>query len=241
VFRRNDGAAFVKVSEGTGAAFLEEERRRTEWLAPFGLGSPTVLDWATSDDRAFLVTSAVPGMPASDLSRRQLSKAWPSIAERVRDVHRIPKEDCPFQRGLSMMFERAENVVARNAVKPMFLDPKERHVPPWTLINTVRAELSERLQQEADDLVVCHGDACMANFMIDPETLRCTGMIDLGRLGTADRYVDLAPLIGNTRETWIGTEDAQAAYKRLFDIHDISNPDTGRLAFYLRLDPLTWG
>ncbi|MFP1592824.1 phosphotransferase [Escherichia coli] len=29
---------------------------------------------------------------------------------------------------------------------------------------------------------VCHGDPCMPNFMVDPKTLQCTGLIDLGRL-----------------------------------------------------------
>ncbi|WP_436977121.1 phosphotransferase, partial [Shigella flexneri] len=31
-------------------------------------------------------------------------------------------------------------------------------------------------------MVVCHGDPCMPNFMVDPKTLQCTGLIDLGRL-----------------------------------------------------------
>ena len=241
VFRRSDGAAFVKASEGKNVTLLEAERQRTEWLASFDLGSPTVLDWVTSGNRACLVTSAVPGVRASDLTAQQLSKAWPSIAEKVRHIHRIVKNDCPFQRGLSTMFERAENVVASNAVNIVFLDPADRHIPPSTLLNALRAELPERLRQEVDDLVVCHGDACMPNVMIDPETLRCTGLVDLGRLGTADRYADLALLIGNTRESWSGPEDAEAAHRRLFEIHRIPNPDKERLNFYLRLDPLTWG
>jgi aminoglycoside phosphotransferase len=36
-------------------------------------------------------------------------------------------------------------------------------------------------------------------------------MIDLGRLGTAGRYIDFALMIGNTREAWAGQEDAQVA------------------------------
>ncbi len=40
----------------------------------------------------------------------------------------------------------------------------------------------------------------MPNFMVDPKTLQCTGLIDLGRLGTADRYADLALMIANAEE-----------------------------------------
>lgn len=139
------------------------------------------------------------------------------------------------------MFDRAVNVVARDAVYPQFLDPEHRHVPPAALLAALPAELPRRLAQEARDLVVCHGDACLPNLMVDPETLRCTGLIDLGRLGTADRYVDLSLLLANARASWSGPEDARAARDRLFAIHAIPTPDKERLDFYLRLDPLSWG
>ena len=241
LFRRTDGSAYAKVATGSGVALLDDERRRTAWLSPFKIGSPTVLDWQVSDDVACLVTSAVPGIPADQLEAASLLKAWPSIAARVRDLHAIPVKDCPFDRGLQAMFDRAADVVERNGVNPIFLDPGDHDTPPHILLDRVRAELPERLAQENRDRVVCHGDACMPNFMIDPETLRCTGMIDLGRLGMADRYVDFALLVGNTRETWRSVEEAQAAQNRLFDIHAIAPADRARLDFYLRLDPLTWG
>ena len=139
------------------------------------------------------------------------------------------------------MFTRAQDVVARNAVNPDFLPPEDRHVPAATLLARVRAELQERLDQEFHDLVVCHGDACLPNIMVDPATHRCVGLIDLGRLGTADRYVDLALLLANARESWAGPEDEQIAQQRLFEALGISPPDQKRLAFYLQLDPLTWG
>lgn len=241
LYRRSDGSAYAKVSTGSGVVLLDDERRRTAWLSSFKLGSPTVLDWQVSDDVACLVTSAVPGIPADQLEAAQLLKAWPSIAARVRDLHAVPAYDCPFDRGLQAMFDRAADVVARDGVNPDFLDPADQDIPPETLLDRVRAELPERLRQESLDRVVCHGDACMPNFMIDPETLRCTGMIDLGRLGVADRYVDFALLVGNTRETWRSAEEAQAAKNRLFDLHAIAPADSARLDFYLRLDPLTWG
>jgi streptomycin 3"-kinase len=241
VYRRSDGVAYAKLSEGSGAVLLDGERRRTQWLAAAGLGSPAVLDWTISDNGACLVTSALPGTPASELSTSKLNAAWSSIARQVKALHDIPVGDCPFERGLSMMFDRAADVVARGAVNPDFLDPDHQNVPPATLLANLQTELPERLAQESYDLVVCHGDACLPNFMVDPDTLRCTGLIDLGRLGAADRYVDLALLLGNARESWTCAEDAQAAHARLFDIHAIPQPDQERLDFYLRLDPLTWG
>ncbi|MFY8402409.1 phosphotransferase, partial [Pseudomonas aeruginosa] len=88
---------------------------------------------------------------------------------------------------------------------------------------------------------VCHGDPCMPNFMVDPKTLQCTGLIDLGRLGTADRYADLALMIANAEENWAAPDEAERAFAVLFNVLGIEAPDRERLAFYLRLDPLTWG
>lgn len=43
----------------------------------------------------------------------------------------------------------------------------------------------------ADRLVVCHGDACAPNTLIGDDG-HCSGHVDLGDLGVADRWADLA-------------------------------------------------
>jgi len=241
VYRRSDGVAYAKLAKGDGVIRLNEERCRTEWLATTGIPCPVVLDWTMSDNAACLVTSALPGVPASDLSASKLNQAWPSLTRQIKALHDLPIADCPFERGLTTMFGRAEDVVARGAVNPDFLAPNDRTIPPATLLANLREAMPRRLAQERDDRVVCHGDACLPNLLVAPDTLRCTGLIDLGRLGTADRYVDLSLLLANARETWNSVQEAQAASACLFDIHAIRQPDPERLDFYLRLDPLTWG
>ena len=42
-----------------------------------------------------------------------------------------------------------------------------------------------------DQLVVCHGDACVPNTLVDAAG-RWAAHVDLGRLGLADRWADLA-------------------------------------------------
>lgn len=241
VYRRSDGAAYAKISTSTNIDLLDGERRRTEWLATFAIGSPAVLDWIATDDGACLLTSSVPGVPASDLAPADLIRAWPSIAQMLEALHDLPLENCPFERMLSTMIDLASDVVARGAVNPAFLAPEDEQTPPTTLLARLREELPMRLAQEPHDLVVCHGDPCLPNILVDPETLRCTGMIDLGRLGVADRYADLSLLLANAGETWSTPEEASAAETALFDLLAIPAPDRDRLAFYLRLDPLTWG
>ena len=241
VYRRSDGAAYAKIAAGVNVDLLDGERHRTEWLATFGLGSPAVLDWIATDDGACLIMSAVPGVPASDLAPADLTRAWPSIAQMLASLHELPLQACPFERTLSTMIGLASDVVARGAVNPAFLAPEDELTPPTILLARLREELPIRLAQEPRDLVVCHGDPCLPNLLVDPATLRCTGVIDLGRLGKADRYADLSLLLANARETWSSPEEMSVAESILFGTLAIPVPDRDRLAFYLRLDPLTWG
>ena len=56
----------------------------------------------------------------------------------------------------------------------------------------------ERDRPEAEDLVVCHGDYCPPNILLDGGQLG--GFVDLAELGVADRWWDLA--IGTWSVGW---------------------------------------
>lgn len=64
---------------------------------------------------------------------------------------------------------------------------------PWTWSLEDRL-VTDALLAEAPplDLVVCHGDACNPNFLLDADASP-VGYVDLGSLGVADRWADLAP------------------------------------------------
>ncbi|WP_370947081.1 APH(3'') family aminoglycoside O-phosphotransferase [Amycolatopsis sp. cg5] len=228
VFRSADGTRFAKVGES-----LESERDRVEWLSTKGIRGPQVLDWI---DGECLVTSAVPGVPADSVSAGELQRAWPSIVEAVRELHALSTADCPFKRDLARMFALAQDVVARGAVNPEFLPVEQQETPPSELLARLAAEVDRRLAQEPADTVVCHGDLCLPNIILEPETLTFAGFIDLGRLGLADRYADISLLLANARETWADEERAADGFARGYG----QALDTGRQRFYLHLDPLTW-
>ncbi|SMF75146.1 streptomycin 3-kinase [Xaviernesmea oryzae] len=241
VFRREDGLAYAKIAEGKRSAELAGERDRLTWLHGRGISAPEVIDWHAEEETACLVMTAIPGVPAVELSGADLLKAWPSMARQLGILHALTADQCPFNRDLPLMFGRAADVVSRNAVNPDFLPDEDKDRPQNELLARVERELPIRLAQETRDKVVCHGDPCMPNFMVDPQTLQCTGLIDLGRLGTADRYADLALMVANAEENWTSADQAERAFAMLFDAMEIAAPDRDRLAFYLRLDPLTWG
>lgn len=241
VYRRSDNLAYAKIATGYRTLSLTAEKDRLIWLADKDFPTPKVLDWQEKETGHCMLISTIPGIPASELTATQLATAWPSIARQMQALHQLPVSTCPFDRSLSLMFAQATDVVARGAVNPDFLRPEQQDIPAQTLLADLAASLPEKRMQESVEQVVCHGDACLPNFMVDPTTLQCTGMIDLGRMGKADPYVDYTLLLANSEETWEQPDQLQTAYTSLFRILQIDHPDTSRLDFYLRLDPLTWG
>ena len=114
-----------------------------------------------------------------------------------------------------------------------------QHTPPAQIMEQIETELPVRLAQERAQLVVCHGDLCLPNVLVDPATGQVTGLIDLGRLGTADPYGDIALLLATARETWTDEVMARRADQESAEIYG-TELDPERQDFYLRLDPLTW-
>jgi kanamycin kinase len=79
----------------------------------------------------------------------------------------------------------------------------------------------------ADRLVVCHGDACAPNTIVGDDGL-CTGHVDLGDLGVADRWSDLA--VATMSLAWnFGSSGGQEA--ALLEAYGVA-PDQERIAYY---------
>ncbi|WP_064742851.1 APH(3'') family aminoglycoside O-phosphotransferase [Pseudonocardia spinosispora] len=241
VLRSRDGARYAKCVSAGDVASLEAERDRVGWLSEQGIPGARVLDWRLGADGAVLVTSAVEGIPADQVPAATLMTAWESIVDAVARLHALPAGTCPFARDLAQMYATARDVVARGAVNPEFLPEEQQHTPSDELLARLTAQLDQRLAQEASDVVVCHGDLCLPNIVLDPESLTVAGFIDLGRLGRADRYADIALLLASSRlEKWTDERQADSAETLFADRYGITL-DRDRERFYLHLDPLTWG
>jgi len=239
VLRHERGDRFAKIVSSRRRAELEAERDRVTWLESTGLPGPKVLEWCDERGGFCLVTSAVPGLPAHELPPELFRRSWPAICEVVNQLHTIRSDRCPFDRVLLSMMALARAAVVENRVHREFLPVKLQEVPPQDILDQLEEELPLRLEQEAAESVVCHGDLCLANIMIEPAAGEVSGLIDLGRLGRADPYADIALLLTNSRESWETEADAREA-DALFARHYGVDLDPARLRFYLWLDPLTW-
>jgi len=79
-----------------------------------------------------------------------------------------------------------------------------------------------------EEMVVCHGDACAPNTLIDDDG-RCCGHVDLGDLGVADRWADLAVATLSLSWNYAGSWDGE-----LLDAYGVDS-DPARIDFYRRL------
>ncbi|MBU8816669.1 APH(3'') family aminoglycoside O-phosphotransferase [Mycolicibacterium goodii] len=239
VLRDRTGECYAKLVPAEQADDLAGERDRIAWLDAAGVPVGAVLDWRSADHGACLVTRAVAGVPADQLDAGTLWQAWPAITDLVRQLHRIDATGCPFDRGLATMMSLARTTVAQRRVQTEFLPEDLHDVPPAEILAGLEAELPLRIEQERSEFVVCHGDLCLPNILVHADTRKVSGLIDLGRLGRADPYADIALLLANSRETW-PDEDAARRADRAFADRYGTDLDRARQRFYLMLDPLTW-
>ena len=135
------------------------------WAGQF-VPVPEVLEVGRDDDGSWLRTVALAGRSAVDpYWQRRPRLAVRAIGVGLRLLHdRLPVAGCPF----SWTVETRVDWAAESERAALLRD-----APP------------------VDRLVVCHGDACAPNTLVDDHG-EPTGHVDLVRLGAGDRWADLA-------------------------------------------------
>ncbi|HJQ43357.1 MAG TPA: aminoglycoside 3'-phosphotransferase [Jatrophihabitantaceae bacterium] len=182
---------FAKWAPRDSGIRFAPEIARLRWAIAY-TPVPEVIDHGLGDDGEWLLTRALPGRSAVDpYWLDDPATAATAIGVGLRAMHdRLPVDDCPFD-------WTAETRVAT-------FERSGRHDPTtWSHefrqldLETVRARLAD--PPPVDLLVVCHGDACSPNTLLDDEG-QWVGHVDLGALGQADRWADLA--VATWATTW---------------------------------------
>jgi kanamycin kinase len=194
--REGEERWFVKWSPVTAGVDLEGEAERMGWASSF-ITVPRVVEGGVAEDGSWLMTVGLPGENA-------VAEQW--IADPASAVRAIGQ-------GLRAMHDAL---------------PVEDCPFSWSVDERLAAAGRLDLLEHApsvDRLVVCHGDACSPNTLITDDG-RCSGHVDLGALGVADRWADLA--VATYSSIWNygpGWEDA------LLDAYGI-DADPARTAWY---------
>ncbi len=170
-----------------------------------------------------------PEVPAAGRSPEAASSggaARPSVGTimgtLLRRLHSLPVEECPFDGRLDTVLAHARRMVLEGLVDAEdFDDDNQGRTPEQVLV-----QLHDERPEETD-LVVTHGDFTSANV------LEGGILIDVGALGVADRYRDLA--LAARDLSGHHSQDEVAAF---FAAYGVDTPDQRRLDYYRLLDEL---
>lgn len=202
-FRTDDGR-YIKWGPHDLEATMRDEAERLRWARRW-ITVPEVIEQGQDDAEEWMVTVALDARSAVDPHwAGRAETAVRAVGEGLRTLHdALPVDDCPWEWSVA---SRIANAAEREVIVPADL-----HDAP-----------------SIDRLVVCHGDACMPNTLLD-DAGRPVAFVDLAALGTADRWADIAVAAMSTLWNFgAGWEDT------LIEAYGVE-PDRERLDYYRRL------
>lgn len=218
---------FLKHGRESVADDITGEMVRLRWLARH-LPVPAVVKFVADADEAWLLMTALSGETAY-----QVLEARPdcriatveALATFLRRLHAIPVSDCPFTSDIYHRLARARERIDAGLVEEDDFDAAREG---WTAEQVWTA--LQRLLPLPSDSVVTHGDFSLDNILMRDGAV--VGCIDVGRVGVADRYQDIAI-------AWHGLGDFDASLQdRLLAHYGIADIDRARLQVHLLLDEL---
>ncbi|WP_158882850.1 APH(3') family aminoglycoside O-phosphotransferase [Amycolatopsis anabasis] len=208
------------------------EVERLAWLREQGFPAPEVREAGERDGSSWLVTTAVPGRSAAaEWPAEHRGEVVDALADLARELHSVPVEECPFDRRLEVTVPHARQAAEAGLVDLEDLDEERAGWPAARLVEEL-----DRTRPDREELVVCHGDLCLPNVLLDPDTRKVTGVIDVGRLGVADRYADLALATRSLASDDLNPRYGPELADRFLARYGERDVDVERIAFYRLLD-----
>ena len=175
---------FAKTAPVHGPNRLTDEAARLTWLGRMGIPAPMVRDLFEDGGQDWLLMSAVPGVDLTHLAE-QPDRLIAVLAEALHTLHAVDPSTCPFDLTLPAKLRAAQANVDAGWVDESDFDAAHAGWTAQAVLDWVSSH-----QPGTQDLVVAHGDACLPNVLALGGSF--SGMIDVGRLGVADRWQDLA-------------------------------------------------
>ncbi len=215
-----DARGFLKWTPHGSGVDLDEEIRRLRWAGAY-IVVPRVIKQGADGEGSWFLSAGLRGTTAVDERwKREPTKAVRAIGAGLRALHdALPVDECPFELSTQDRVTRANGYAAAGT-----MDPSKWHDAHPHLSVERGLELLADIPP-VDKLVVCHGDACSPNTLLDEDGNWCAH-VDLDTLGVADRWADLAvatfATAWNYGPHW--TEPLLAAYG--------IEPDWDRIAYY---------
>lgn len=218
---------YLKHGKDDVADDIGNEMLKLRWLGA-RVPAPAVVHFTRTADEAWLLMTALPGKTAYQLLEahpEQRHAVVDALASFLRRIHAIPVDACPFTSEHAYRLRLARARIDAGLVDA---DDFDEERAGWTAEGVWGA--MQALLPLAPDPVVTHGDYSLDNVLLrDGEVVGC---IDVGRVGIADRYQDLA-IAWNC----LG-EFGNALQERFLKQYGVAEVDRAKLQFHLMLDEL---
>jgi kanamycin kinase len=211
---------FAKVDTAGRFPALPGEAERMVWAAAY-LPVPDVVTCREFDGGAVLITEALPGRDATHTAwRDDLPGLVAALGRGLAAFHgAIEEEWCPFRFDSERALDHVAHRVTTGDIEPGGFHQEHAALSPQAALDRLVATAPD-----AEDLVVCHGDYCPPNVLLSKGAV--TGYVDLGELGVADRWWDIA--VGGWSVVWNFGPDLEPLFYQGYGI----TPDPERIAFY---------
>ena len=214
---------FLKIEPSGPHGELAAEAERLDWLETAGLPAPRIVISEAGSDNTYLLMTALGGTDLASSQDLAPAMIVAMMAKALRQLHALPTGHCPFDRTLDAVIAEAEVHLRAGLVDESDFDDERKGRSASSLFDELIARRPAR-----EDTVVCHGDACLPNFLAQDGQL--CGFVDCGRLGRADRHADLALAAGSIADN-VGP-DWVAPFFAAYDIV----PDPELLDYYRLVD-----
>ncbi len=215
----------------------ENEHLMMNWLKN-KISVPECICNVTENGKNYLLMSKIGGkMSCEDEYMSDPNLLISVLAEAMKKLWKVDISDCPVKNDLSTVLKEAEYRVESGFVdvsdaepdtfgKGGFKDPEE--LLRWLYDNKPK-----------ENLVLSHGDFCLPNVFINGD--KFSGFVDIGRMGVADKYQDIALCYRSLKHNFDGIYSgiSYGGYddKMFFNALEIE-PDFDKIRYYILLDEL---
>lgn len=213
---------------------VHKEALILKWLNGY-IQVPHVYFDFQEDGIYYLVMEMLPGVMGqygfNQLSEDEMIKLY---ALEIKKWHQIQIENFPNVNTLQEKLEHVRNNVEKHLVKTQYFEREYQGKTPEELYQKMML-----LYPREFDLVLCHGDVCMPNFMI--ENGKVTGWIDVIGCGVNDRYLDVAIALRTLRFNFeaMHQEFTKERMQLFLKTYGLNKLDMKKLEFYILLDEMT--
>lgn len=199
---------------------------------------PDIIEHISEQGYSYILMTRCKGyMSCADQYMTNPIKQAELLAETLHQLWSIPTTDCPCHWPLNRRLQQAAENVASGNVDMASAQPDTFGDKGFKNPAELLHWLTTNMPEEA--AVISHGDFCLPNIFVNDYGL--TGLIDLGKAGTADKWQDIAlcyrSLQNNYGGIYGGKKYPGLKTELLFDALELK-PNWARIQYYILLDEL---